>query len=143
MSHIELEKQLNQRLKKKRIILGIISGVLFIIIMAFLSAYDASKVVEEITIGSFTYEEVSYDYNYMFGVLFGTMLFIPTLLIFITDIIFSGVTTVEVNGYYVSFYCGQVHRNLYVNGEYREGALPGNYYLETKLPGKENIIISK
>ena len=142
MKHIELENALKKRIKKRRRIAGVLSIIFLIIVVVFGVLYEESKVVEEIGFGSIKYQSVTYNYNFLWGILVGWLGFIPSIVFLIEDFLFSKLVTIEVQGDYITFYRGIIHRNLYVNGEYRDGLSLFSYYLETSLSDGTKVTVA-
>ena len=73
MKHIELENGLKSRIRKLRIVETILSIVFLVIAVTFTALRDESKVVEEIGYGIFTYQSVTYNNDYLWGILVGVL----------------------------------------------------------------------
>jgi len=144
MKHIELENELRARIRKRRTIEAILSIIFWIIVIVFTVLYEQSKIVEEIGWGMFKYQSVSYNHNFLWGILVGALGFIPSIIFLIGDFVFSKLVTFEINGDYLTFYRGVAHTKLYVNGECKDGRSLG-YYLEATLTDgtKVNVALGK
>ncbi len=144
MRHLDLDKELRTHVKKRKIIVGIICVILFIIAISFTIAYEHSKVIEEIDYFFGKYQSVSYNKNLIWGIMIGWVPLIPLVIVLICDFVFTKIVTIEVGENYVTFYRGLLHTNLYVNGEYKNGLIFG-YYLECSLPDgtKVNAALGK
>jgi len=133
LSHLDLENELRAHVKKRRIILGIICAIFFVIAISFTIAYEQSKVIEEIDYFFGKHQSVSYNKNLLWGIMIGWVILIPLVIVLIGDFIFTKIATVKVGENYITLYRGLLHTNLYVNGEYKNGLIFG-YYLECSLP---------
>lgn len=145
MKHIELENELRDRIKKRRIIEAILCVVFLIIVVTFWVMYEQSRVVEEISFGPIKHQSVTYNNNFTWGILVGALGFVPSIIFLLADFVFSKLKTIEVNGDYITFYRGMAHNNLYVNGEYKDGLSLFGYYLEASLSdgSKVNVALGK
>lgn len=145
MKYIALENALRSRMRKRRIIEVILCAVFLIIAVVFKTLYDQSKVVEEIGWGPFAYQSVTYNNDFLWGIMLGLLGFILSIIFLITDFVFSKLATMEVSGDYITFYRGLAHINLYVNGEYKDGLSLFGYYLEASLSDgtKVNVALGK
>ncbi len=146
MSNLDLclkkEEELKKRAKKIRIIMGVIIAVFFIVFIVFSVLYNGSRTVEIVDYGFLEREEVSYNEAYNIGSIFCFFVFMLTSLYLIMDLIYSRLTTVEMNGNYVTYYKGLVHNKLYINGEYKDGFAGVGYYLEATLPDMTRVTVS-
>ncbi len=146
MSNLDLclkkEEELKKRVKKRRIIMGAIFAVFFIMFIVLSVLYNGSRTVEIVDYGVVELEEVSYNEAYNIGSIFCFIVFMLTSLDFIMDLIYSRLTTVEMNGNYVTYYKGLVHNELYINGEYKDGFVYYGYYLEGTLPDMTRVTVS-
>ncbi len=142
MKHIALENELKKHIRKMRMVEIVLCVVSLVIVIAFGIAYEQSKVVETIGIGPFQYQSITYNTDFMWGIMVGVLLFIPSIITLICDIIFIQYTTIEVNGYYVTVYRGMVHNNLYVDGVYQDGLFLVVHHLETSLPDGTKVFVS-
>lgn len=145
MKHIALENQLKKRITKRRIIEAVLSIVFFIVLIVFVVLYEQSRVVEEIGWGPIKHQNVSYNYNFSWGILIGALGFIPSVIFLIGDFIFAKLATFEVNGESITFYRGLLHNNIYVNGELKDSLTLFGYYLEAPLldGSKVNVALGK
>ena len=117
MKYTELSTELNDRIRKRRIG-GIIIGVIFLMILiVFNILYGQSKVVEEISVGSIERHSITYNGNFMWGILIGGFGLIYSVIFLIVDFVFSQVVAFDIDGDHITFYRGCVHTDLYVNGE--------------------------
>ncbi len=144
MNHIMLEDELRNYIRKRRIIEGVVCAVFLVILVVFVALYEQSRAVEEVDWGFKTHYVVTYNNDYLWGILIGSLGTILLGIWLIADFVFSRFTTVEVNGDYITLYRGVLHSNLYVNGEYKDGMVMG-YYLEATLSDrtKVNVALSK
>ena len=88
---------------------------------------------------------VTYNYNFSWGILIGALGFIPSVIFLIGDFIFAKLATFEVNGESITFYRGLLHNNIYVNGELKDSLTLFGYYLEAPLldGSKVNVALGK
>ena len=117
MKHTETATELKARVKKRRMCGMIISAVFLLILIVFNILYGQSKVVEEISIGPIKHDSVTYNEDFMWGILIGAFGLIYSVIFLIADFIFSQVVAFEINGDHITFYRGCIHTDLYVNGE--------------------------
>ena len=145
MKHIELEEELRRRIRRRRIIKAVISLVFIIIAVAFTAAREQSRVVEEIDLGFITHQSVTYNSDFVWGILIGWLGLVYSVISLITDFVGSKVVTVEVNDDFITLYRGILHINLYVNGEYKDGLCVFGYHLEAPLSdgAKVNVALGK
>ncbi len=144
MNHIILENTLKAHIRKRRVIESITSTVFLVVLIAFAVLYGKSRVVEEVDWGFIIHRTVTYNDDFLWGILLGSLGTILFGILLIADFVFSRFTTVEVNSDYITLYRGVLHTNLYVNGEYKDGMAIG-YYLEATLSDrtKVNVALSK
>ena len=144
MKHIELENELRARMKRRRIIEGVLSLIFLIVTIVFAVLYGQSMVVEEISIGPIKHQTVTYNHNFTWGILVGALGLVNAGICWICDLLFTKLETVQINGDFLTFYRGILHTNLYVNGEQKAGAA-GGYYLEATLSDgtKVNVALGK
>lgn len=142
MKYIALENELKKHIRKRRMVEIVLCVVSLVIAITFSIAYEQSKVVETIGFGPFQYQSITYNTNFVWGIMVGVLSFIPSIIALICDVIFIKYTTIEVNGYYVTVYRGMVHNNLYVDGVYRDGVFLVGHYLETSLPDGTKVFVS-
>ena len=141
MKYLELEQELRARIKKRRMIEAVLSLVCLIILIVFAVLYEQSKVVEEIEWGPITHQSVTYNTDFLWGIMVGACGFVISIIFLIADCIFSKLIIFEVKGDYITFYRGMVHTNLYVNGEQKDGITYG-YYLEATLSDRTKINVA-
>ena len=142
MQHPVIEKELRNRIKKRRMIEIIICTIFLMITISFTIAHAQSRVVEEIDYGFIKRQSVTYNSDLMWGIMIGLLGFIPSIIFLIEDFVFSRLATVEVNGNYLTFYRGLIHTSLYVNGEYKDGLSLFGYYLEAPLPDGTKVTVA-
>lgn len=142
MKYIELENDLKMRVRKRRIVEGVLTFVFLITSIIFTVLYDNSKTVEIIGYPPFAYESVTYNRNYLWGIMVGYIGLICSGIFLISDIIFSKLETVEVGEDVITFYRGLLHTNIYVNGEYKDGISFIGYYLEAPLSDGTMVTVS-
>ena len=145
MKYLELERELNRRIQKRRRMTAVICVISVIVMIAFAVAYEQSRTVKEVGEGIFHYTSITYNYNLGFGILAGALVLIPAALCLITDRLFCRVATVEVGGHHVTLYRGPVDTKLYIDGECVDELFLFGYYLEGTLQGgaKVNVALGK
>ena len=141
MNHFDLENKLKIRIKKHRITESLVCVVFLLILIVFTILYYQSESVEETSWGPITHQNITYNIDYIWGILIGVLGFIPALIVLITDCLFLRLVTVEVNSDYITLYRGLVHTYLYVNGEQKDSIIYG-YYLEADLSDGSKITVS-
>ncbi len=142
MKYLELENELKQRIKKRRVILGTISAVFLVLLIVFWILYLTSGEVTVTGWGPFEYRSVTYNENLKWGMMVGLVGFIYSIIFFILDLICSKFITVEVNADHITFYRGLGHVRLYVNGELKDGLSLFKYYLEAPLSDGSRVNVS-
>ncbi len=145
MKHLELEKELTARMRKRRMIEGGLTLIFIVIGIVFSVLYEQSKVVEEIKgegilAGLFTYQSVTYNENLTWGIVLGFVGAVFPASALLADCLFSKFETVEVFGAYITLYRGIWQNYLYENGEcIASGA---GYYLEAALSDRTKVTVS-
>ena len=144
MKHIELENQLKVRIRKRRMIEALLTLAFLTVVIVSAVLFGQSKGVEEISYGSIKHQSVTYNYDFMWGILIGVLGFTFSIIFWICDLVFSKVVTFEINGDFVTLYRGITHVNLYVNGQQKDCISTG-YYLEAPLSDgtKVNVALGK
>ena len=142
MKHLELEKRLKAHIRKQRIIEAALSAVFLIILIVFAILYEQSKVIDEIGWGPIKHQSITYNRDFMWGIMVGVLGYIPSVIFLISDFIFSKLITFEINNDYVTFYRGLVHTNLYINGELNDSITFG-YYLEATLSDRTKVNVAR
>jgi len=141
MNYIELEKKLTAQIKKNRIIEIILSVLFLIILIVFWVLFEQSRVVEDIGWGPIKYQSVTYNHNFSWGILVGAVGFIPSIIVFIADLLFTKLVSFEISCDYITFYRGLIHTNLYINGELKDSIVYG-YYMEATLSDRTNVNVA-
>lgn len=141
MKHLELEKRLKAHIRKRRIIEAALSAVFLIILIVFAVLYEQSKTVEEIAWGPITNQSVTYNKDFLWGIMVGVLGYIPFVIFLIADFIFPKIVTFEINSDYITFYRGLIHTNLYINGELNDSITFG-YYLEATLSDRTKVNVA-
>ncbi len=139
----QLEIKLHKIITKRRIIEGVLSLVFTILWVTCYFLRENSKVVT--TIGEiFTYRQVTYNNNYIIGVVIGLMFGMLALVLFLTDLIMCRFASTEANGHYITVYRGLIYSILYINGEEvgRLGGFIWNNVIEATLPDGVKVTTS-
>lgn len=113
----ELEKNLRKNLIIRRVIMAALIVVFATIAIVFHSLREASREVTVHGSGIFTYETVTYNNDYVFGVVIGVWGAVMTPVILLLDLAFSRFATAEVNGNYITVYRGMFRCIVYLNGD--------------------------
>ena len=142
MKHMELENELKTRIRNRRIVEAVLSVVFLVIAVTFTALRDESKVVEEIGLGIVSYQSVTYNNDYLWGILVGVLGLIPSVLFLLADLLCSKVVTFKVNRDYITFYRGLVHTKLYVNGA-EKGSIAYGYYFEAPLSDGTKVTVMR
>ena len=142
MKHIALEQELRARDRKHRIMEAMIGGIFLIVTVVFAALYEQSKVVEETGLGLYKY--VTYNTDFLWGILVGALGLTVSAIVLISDFVFSKLVTVQVDSDYITLYRGLRSTNLFVNGECQD-TLFMSYYLEGTLTdgSKVNVALGK
>ena len=142
MAYVKLEEDLRKRIKVRRMVLLAVSLVFFAVFVTCSLGRELSAVVEEVDLGFIKHKTIVYNENYTWGILIGVIVFIPALISLIADHIFCKVDTIAVGAHFVTFYRGELHTNLYVNGELRDSITFFGHYLETTLPDGVRVTVA-
>ena len=142
MKHIELEKELNAHIRKRRIVEAVLSVVFLVIGVTFNVLREESRVVETIGEGLFTYQYVTYNNDFLWGIIVGILGFFPSVLFLFADLLCSKVVTFQINRDILTFYRGFIHTKLYVNGEERGGVVSG-YHFEATLSDGSKVTVMR
>ncbi len=145
MNHLTLEQELWQEVKKRRMINAAICMVSLAVVIGCWIAYESSKVIEQIGSGFLSYQHVTYNTNWLWGILIGVLPLIYTVIFLICDFLFTIIASIEVNGSFVTLYRGFSHVNLYVNGVCKDSLFLFGYHMEATLPDgtKVNAALGK
>lgn len=142
MNNKSIEPKLNSKLIKIRLSNIILFVIFMILVSVFIILRENSR--ETITIGEspfFTYTYYEYNDTYTLGM---ALSIVGSILLAITSMVsfmICRVSTVEVDGYYVTVYIGFFKKELYVNEELKDSSFY-NYYLETRLDSGTLIHVS-
>ena len=138
MKHLELEKELTAKIRKRRLIECGVTAGLFAFGILFAVLYENSKVYEEGLLGGLGVVDSNMAlYWLMAGCFMAAAIFAIFLFV---DFSHSNFRTVEYHGGYITFYRGMLKCYLYFNGELK-GSSAG-FYLEAKLPGGTKVTVS-
>ncbi len=132
MTHTELQSELKKRVKKRRTVEAVLSGVFSVVAIVFTVLYYSSMEVEETALGYITHTSVTYNYDLAWGILVGALAATPSIIVLICDLIFCKVVTLEVKGDFITFYRGLSHSRIYVNGKL-EANCSFDYHMEAPL----------
>ena len=137
MKHLELEKELTAKIRKRRIIECGVTAGLFAFAILFAVLYENSKVYKESFLGDLVTDSNIVFYWFM-AVCFMAAAFCAIVLF--VDFIHSNFRTVEYHGGYITFYRGMFKCYLYFNGELK-GSSAG-YYLEANITAGTKVTVS-
>ena len=137
MKHLELEKELTAKIRKRRLIECGVTAGLFAFAILFAVLYENSKVYKESFLGDLVTDSNIVFYWFM-AVCFMAAAFCA--IIPIIDLLYSKFETFEACGGYITLYRGMLKNYLYFNGELKAAA--AGYYLEAKLPGGTKVTVS-
>lgn len=138
MKHIELEKELTAKIRKRRLIEGGVTAFLLALGILFAVLYENSKVYEEGFLGALGVVESNMALYWLMAGFF--MAAALGAIVLFVDFMHSHFRTVEYHGGYITFYRGMFKCYLYFNGELK-GSSAG-YYLEAKLPAGTKVTVS-
>jgi len=140
----KLEKELSQYLRKRKIRTAILFGVFLIIGVVFSALREATKEVVVHDIGFLSYETVTYNDNYVFGILIGFLTATVIGCILFSDLMFCSFKTAEVNAHYITVYRGMNKCSVYINGEEKDniGMLSFTNVVDTRLPDGTKISVA-
>ena len=138
MKHLELEKELTAKIKKRRIIECGVTAGLFAFAILFAVLYENSKVYEESFLGGYWVDESNMAFYWLMAVCFMAAAIFAIFLF--VDFLHSNFRTVEYHGGYITFYRGMLKSYLYFNGELK-GSSEG-YYLEANLTAGTKVTVS-
>lgn len=138
MKHIELEKELTAKIKKRRLVECGVTAFLLAFGILFAVLYENSKVYEEGFLGALGVVKSNMAlYWLMVGFFMAAALW---AIVPIIDLLHSKFETFEACGGYITLYRGMFANYLYFNGELK--ASSAAYYLEAKLPGGTKVTVS-
>ena len=137
MKHLELEKELTSKIRKRRIIECGVTAGLFAFAILFAVLYENSKVYKESFLGDLVTDSNIVFYWLMAG---GFMAAVLCAIILFVDFLHSNFRTVEYHGGYITFYRGMSKCYLYFNGDLK-GSSAG-YYLEANLTAGTKVTVS-
>ena len=138
MKHLELEKELTAKIRRRRLIeIGITAVWLFMGIV-FAALYENSKVYEESFFGGLAVTESNMALYWLMAGSFMAAAFCAIVLF--VDFMNSKFRTVEYHGGYITFYRGMLQCYLYFNGELK--ASGAGYYLEANLTAGTKVTVS-
>jgi len=145
MNHLTLEEELWRKVNKRRIINAAVGTVALAVVIGCWFAYESSKVVEQIGSGFLSYQHVTYNTNWLWGIFVGVFPLIYAVIFLICDFLFTIIASIEVNGSFVTLYRGFSQVNLYVDGVCKDSLFLFGYYLEASLPDgtKVNAALGK
>lgn len=127
MQYTELEKKLKKRVRIQRLVKAVLSVVFFAITMIFYVLYENSKVVEDIGLELISYQEITYNTNYLFGVMVGLLGLIPSAWFLLMDFLITKIVSVKVGHDVITFYRGAFGSILYINGEQKDSKRYARY----------------
>ena len=137
MKHLELEKELTAKIRKRRLIECGVTAILFAFGILFAVLYQNSKVYEESFLGGYWVNESNMAFYWLMAGCF--MAAAVCAIISIIDLLYSKFETFEACGGYITLYRGMLKNYLYFNGELK--AASAGYYLEAKLPGGTKVTV--
>ena len=138
------EKDLSEYIFKRRIISSICFAFFLIIGIVFASIREATKEVVVYGEGIFSYEIVTYNDYYAFGIVIGFLTATAIGCVLFSDIIFCRFQTVKVNTHYITFYRGMNKCSVYINGEEKDniGIFSFTNVVDTRLPDGTKISVA-
>lgn len=135
MQYTELEKKLKKRVRIQRLIKAALSVIFFAITMIFYVLYENSKVVEDIGLELISYQEITYNTNYLFGIMVGLLGLIPSVWFLLMDFLIAKIVSVKVGHDVITFYRGAFGSTLYINGEQKDSKRYARYLESTLSDG--------
>ena len=120
MQYTELENKLKKRVRIQRIVKAVLSVVFFAITMIFYMLYENSKVVEDIGLELIPYQEITYNTDYLFGVMIGLLGLIPSAWFLLMDFLITKIVSVKVGHDVITLYRGAFGSTLYINGAQKD-----------------------
>lgn len=140
-----LEKELKKRLIIERAIFGVIALAFLAMGISCHALREASREVITHQIGSHTYETVSYNNDYVFGIALGLAGAIGSSAMLFVDFIVCHYKTIEVKDCYITVFRSMGKTAVYVNGE-EKGRLELFGWeiptIEIWLPSKVKLIVT-
>ncbi len=120
MQYTELEKKLKKRVRIQRLVKAVLSVIFFVITMIFYMLYESSKVVEDIGLELISYQEITYNTDYLFGVMVGLLGLIPSAWFLLMDFLITKIVSVKVGHDVITLYRGSFGSTLYINGAQKD-----------------------
>lgn len=142
MKHLELEKELTRRMKKRRVIGLAVCAVLLTIAIVFTVLYEQSKVVHEVGFGPIKHQSVTYNTDLLWGLMISWVPLIPLVIVVICDYLFVKFHTVQVGDDYITLHRGFSSIALYINGEERDSIILNGYHLEAALSDGSKVHVA-
>ncbi len=136
MGYKALEDALRRKLLRRRIILGVLTLVFFILGVVCSSLREATREVIVHDYGFFTRDEIVYNNAYVPFIVIGFMGAFTTFILCVTDLLSCRYETIEVNGYYLTVYRGAIGNYVYVDGEEKDSLIMYGHYIEISLPDR-------
>ena len=115
-----MEKKLKKRVRIQRLVKAVLSVIFFVITMIFYMLYESSKVVEDIGLELISYQEITYNTDYLFGVMVGLLGLIPSAWFLLMDFLITKIVSVKVGHDVITLYRGAFGSTLYINGAQKD-----------------------
>lgn len=112
-----LENELSKYLRKRRIISFVLTVVFLAVGCLFTAIREATKEVVVHDYGFFSHETVTYNENYVIGILIGFLSSVIPGSVLLTDLLYCGFQTTEANTDYITVYRGLLNSRVYINGK--------------------------
>ena len=140
----QLESELSKYLRKRRILFASLFGVFFVIGIIFVSVREATKEVVVHGEGFFSYEIVTYQEQYVVGILLGFLIATVIGCFLFCDILYCRFRTTEVNAHYITVYRGMKKCSVFINGEEKDqfGVTSLTNVIDTNLPDETKISVA-
>ncbi len=143
MGYKALEDILRKKLLRRRIILGVLTLVFFILGVVCSSLRETTREVIVHDYGFFTRDEIVYNNVYVPFIVIGFMGMLAAAVSLLTDFLSCRFETIEVNGYHVTVYRGAIGNYVYVDGGEKD-RLETSYrnHIEITLPDGTTVNFS-
>lgn len=146
MMQKEFEKQLSQKIFKRRIIEGTISILLLVIGLVFLGLREASKevIIHDGYLIIPAWEEINYNNAYLLPALVCILGAVWIGCFLLADLLCCRYRTVQKDLHHITIYRGMLHSLVYVNGTKKGQLEPfsGSQVVEVWLPNRIRITVS-
>lgn len=139
MDYSELETRLKKRIRKRRIIEGILCFAFLVIAIVFAIAYEKSMVDEVSDFGFVRYHTITYNTSFIVGVYIGFVGLALCVVTLICDIAFTKLASIDLGDCVLTCYNGIGRYEFYIDGELKSKFYFASY---TEIPLPDGTILT-